>query len=135
MSNAFEVLTELSKLGKMSREFEIGNMKLLLSTLDAEQEGNVFIACADLTGNAYFYKLKAETLKYSIKAVNGQRLDEYESVTDVAQREKMKKETLEKLEKIIGSWDENVISFLYSKWSVLSKESEEDLKSKGIVIE
>jgi hypothetical protein len=133
--NAFEALSELSKLGKLTKEVEVGQLKILLSTLDAEQEGEVFVACADLTGNAYFYKLKSETFKYSIKAVNGQRLDEYENVKETDKKDKLKKETFEQLSKILGTWDENVISFLYSKWAALSKESEEELKSKGIVIE
>jgi hypothetical protein len=133
--NAFDALSELSKLGKKTKEVTVGELNILLSTLDAEQEGEVFVACAELTGNAYFYRLKKETLKYSIRAVNGQRLDDYENVKEQDKRDKLKKETLEKLSGILGTWDENVISFLYSKWAVLSKESEEDLKSKGILVE
>jgi ADP-dependent phosphofructokinase/glucokinase len=129
----FEALTELAKIGKMTKEFEIAEMKILLSTLDAESESNVFISCSDLSGNAYFNKLKAETLKYAIKAVNGQKLDGYEDIKEEVERNKLKKETLEKLAKILSQWDQNVISFLYKKWTELSKESEEDLKSKGLV--
>lgn len=132
--DAFEALTELGKLGKKQKEEQIGETKLLLSTIDAEQEGNVFMACAELTGNAYFFKLKSETLKYAIRAVNGKRLDEYENAK-VEERDKLKKETLEKVAKILGSWDQNVISFLYSKWLDLTKESEKELQSKGLTIE
>jgi tRNA threonylcarbamoyladenosine modification (KEOPS) complex Cgi121 subunit len=130
--DAFESLTELAKLGKKTKEVEIAEMKILLSTLNVQQEGDVFVTCADLTGNAYFYKLKCETLKYSIKAVNGQMLDAYEDIKIEADREKMRKETLEKIAKILSSWDENVISFLYRQWVELSKQSEEELKEKGI---
>jgi hypothetical protein len=133
--DAFESLTELAKLGKMTREVEMGEMKILLSTLDVKDEGDVFISCSDLTGNAYFYKLKCETLKYAIRAVNGQRLDGYESLKNGDERDKLRKETLEKLEKILGTWDQNVISFLYKRWVDLSEESEDQLKSKGIVVE
>jgi hypothetical protein len=133
--SAFEALNELSKLGKKSKEVEIGSLKILLNTIDSEDEGNVFVACSELSGNAYFYKMKAETLKYAIKAVNGQRLDEYENINDEDKREEMKKETLEKLQKIIGKWDENVITFFYSKWTELTKEAEKELKEKGIIIE
>jgi len=133
--DAFEMLKDLSKLGKKTKEVSIGQLKLLMSTLDADQEGNIFITCADLTGNAYFNKLKSETLKYSIRAVNDQRLDEYEKIEDSKKREELKKDTLSKLEKIIGSWDENVISYLYKVWSDLSKESEEELRQQGIAIE
>ena len=132
--DAFAALSDLSKLGKKTKEVEIGEAKtkILLSTMDSEQEGNVFIACGDLNGNAYFFRLKAETLKYAIKAVNGKRLDEYENIKEADKREKLKAETLIELTKILNSWDENVISFLYGKWTELAKESEDDLKSKGI---
>ena len=131
--NAFDSLTELAKLGKKTKEVEIAGVKLELSTLDAEQEGNVFVVCADLTGNAYFSKVKSETLKYSIRAVNGKRLDEYKLLKDESERNKLRKETLDKMQKILGTWDENVIAFLYGKWAELSKESEKDLIEKGIV--
>ena len=131
--DVFEALSELSKLGKKTKEVELNELKIELSTLNAEDESATFVASADLTGSAYFAKIKSETLKYSIKAVNGIRLDEYELFKEVDKREKMKKETLDTLTKILGSWDENVITFLYSKWAELSKESEEDLRSKGLV--
>lgn len=131
--DAFAALSELSKIGKKTKIVEVGELKLLLSTLDSELEGLVFIACADYTGNAYFYKLKAETLKYSIRAVNEQRLDEYELLTDETKKEQLKQETLDKLQKIIGTWDENLVSFLYSKWMELTKESEKELIEKGLM--
>jgi hypothetical protein len=133
--DAFEALGQLAKLGKKIKEVQLGDLKIELGTLNAEQEGNVFVTCADLTGNAYFNRLKLETLKYSIKAVNGSRLDDYEKLSEDAKREKLKIETLDKLQKILGSWDENVISFLYSKWSELSKEAEDELKSQGFITE
>jgi hypothetical protein len=133
--DAFEALKGLSKLGKRTKEIEIGSMKLLLSTMNAEQEGKVFIACSDLTGSAYFSRLKLETLKYALKAVDGARLDLYEEIKGEVEREESKKEILEKVQKILGTWDENVISFLYNKWAELSKESEEDLKASGVTVE
>lgn len=132
--DAFAALSELSKLGKKTDVVEIDSLKLLISTLDSEQEGEVFAACAEMSGNAYFYKLKAETLKYAIRAVNEQRLDEYETLVDADKREELKNQTLTKLQSIIGTWDENVISFLYSKWTELTKKAEEDLKSKGLIV-
>jgi hypothetical protein len=131
--DAFAALSELSKLGKKTEIVDINSLKLLLSTLDSEQEGYVFAACAEMVGNAYFLKLKSETLKYAIRAVNEQRLDEYETLIDADKREQVKNETLSKLEKIIGTWDENVISFLYSKWSALTKVAEKELKEKGLI--
>jgi len=129
----FEALSQLSKLGKMSKEVELEGLKIELCTLDSNEEGEIFVTCADLTGNAYFSKVKSETLKYSIRAVNGKRLDEYKLIVEEKERDKLRKETLEKLQKILGTWDENVIAFLYGKWAELSKESEEDLVKKGIV--
>jgi len=130
--SAFEALSELSKYGKKTKVVSVGEVKLTLATLNSEQEGNVFISCSDLNGNAYWYKLKRETLKYSVKAVNEMRLDEYEKVEDKDKREVLKKQTLESIDEIMGNWDENLIDYLYSKWSELSKESEEELSSQGI---
>lgn len=132
--DAFAALGELAKLGKKTKVVDVGELKLLLSTLDSEQEGLVFIACAELTGNAYFLKMKSETLKYAIRAVNEQRLDDYESFVDLEVKTRVKNETLEKLEKIIKTWDENIISFLYSKWMELTKEADNDLKEKGLLL-
>lgn len=132
--DVFAALSELSNIGKKSKEVPVGQLKLLLSTLDSEQESLVFIACSDMTGNAYFSRLKSETLKYAIIAVNGERLDSYVNALP-EKKESLKKETLEKLENIIKTWDENVISFLYAKWIELTKESEEDLKKLGLIEE
>jgi hypothetical protein len=129
---AFEALEEISKLGKIEGEVDVGDIKLLMGTLDTEQETDVFAQCADLTGNAYFYKLKLETVKYSLKAVNKERVDDYLKIAKIEEREKAKKETLEKISSILKKWDENVISYLYSEWSKLAKKSEEVLKAKGI---
>lgn len=128
----FEVLKNLSKIGKVSKEVEIQGVKILIGTLNSEQEEKVFLACSELVGSAYFSRLKRETLKYAIKSVNGISLIEYENLKDPEQSEKLKKETLEKLEKILGSWDEEVITFLYHKWNEISKQSEEEFEKIGI---
>ena len=133
--DALSTLKELSKLGKKEKEYSIGDVKITLGTLDTEQEGNVFTSCADLAGNAYFYKLKLETIKHSLRVVGNERLDIYLDVKEIDKREEMKKEVLDKIANILKTWDENVVSYLYSKWSELSKESEEELKAKGIIIE
>ncbi|MDD5649718.1 MAG: hypothetical protein PHF86_04760 [Candidatus Nanoarchaeia archaeon] len=132
-TDIFSVLSELSKLGKKTKDVKIGELNLTLSTLDSDQEGNVFISCSDLTGNAYFYKLKSETLKHAIKVVNGKHLDDYEGIDDESKLKKAKQETLDKLGKIIGSWNETVISFLYSKWIELTSEVDKELKEKGLL--
>lgn len=135
MKDAFAALESLSKLGKKEGDVKLGDLTLTLGTLDTDQESNVFISCAELTGNVYFYRLKIETLKYSLKAVNEVRLDDYLRLEKVEDREKLKKETFDKIETIVKTWDENVVSYLYSEWAKLSKASEEELKSKGIIQE
>lgn len=130
--DVFETLKKLSKIGKVFKEVEIEGIKILLGTLNSEQEEKVFIACSELVGSAYFSRLKRETLKYAIKSVNDISLNEYENLKDPEQSEKLKKETLEKLEKVLGSWDEEVITFLYHKWNEISKQSEEEFEKIGI---
>jgi len=133
MKDAFEALSQLTKLGKKTKEIEIEGQKILLSTLDSEKEALVFVACSSLSGNAYFFKLKSETIKFSICAVNDIRLDEYQTIKDPSKKEQLKNETLSKLDSIIGTWDENIVSYIYSKWVELSKESEDELKKKGLI--
>jgi hypothetical protein len=130
--DAFKALEELSKLGKVEGEVKLGEVKLILGTLDTEQESDVFGACSELTGNAYFYKLKLGTVKYSLKAIGDVRLDDYLKIEKADERKKAKEDTLAKISEIIGKWDENVISYLYSEWNKLAKKSEDDLKTKGI---
>jgi hypothetical protein len=128
----FAALEDISKLGKLTKDVKVDNLSITLSTLDSEQEGLVFITSSEFTGNAYFYKMKAETLKYAIRAVNGIKLDVYTEASP-EKIESLKDETLSKLEKIIAKWDENVVSFLYNEWVELTKESEKILISKGIM--
>jgi hypothetical protein len=77
--------------------------------------------------------MKAETLKYAIRRVNDQRLDEYETLIDPDKKAQLKRETLDKLEVVIGTWDENIVSFFYAEWMKLTKESEAELKEKGLM--
>lgn len=128
----FGALEEISKLGKLTKTVDLDGLKITISTLDSEQEGLVFITSSDFTGNAYFYKMKSETLKYAIRAVNDVNLFGFEEA-EPEKIDKLKEETFSKLEKIIAKWDENVISFLYNEWVDLTKESEKVLTSKGIM--
>jgi hypothetical protein len=137
--DAFKALEELSKLGKVEGNVNVGDaIKLILGTLDTEQESDVFAKCADLTGNAYFYQLKLGTIKYSLKGIYADdgktvvRLDDYLSIEKADERKKAREVTLARIDEIIGKWDENVISYLYSEWNKLAKKSEDDLKEKGI---
>ena len=130
--DAFKALEELSKLGKMESEIKVGEVTITLGTLDTEQESDVFVQCSELTGNAYFYKLKLETVKYALRAVGGARVDDYIKIEKDEERQKMKKEALERISGILKTWDENVLSFLYNEWAKLAKKSEDELKSKGI---
>ena len=109
ISSAFEGLEKLGELGKKEKEVKAGNVKLTIGTLDSEEEVEVFSACSNLSGNSYFYKLKKETLKYCIKAVDGKRLDDYKKVDDQKEREKLRDEVLEKKSAIIKTWDDTVI--------------------------
>jgi len=133
--DALKALDKLSELGKKQKDVKIGDMSITVSTLDTGDETDVFISCSELTGNAYFYTLKLSTLKYAIRAVNGQRLDLYLDIKDVGQRIKSRSDVLQQVSDILRKMDEKVISFLYSEWAKMSKESEDELQSQGIMTE
>jgi hypothetical protein len=131
--DALNALDKLSELGKKQKEIKVGDMSILLSTLDTGDETDVFVSCSELTGNAYFYTLKLATLKYAIRAVNGNKLDSYLELKDLGERQKNRAEILQKISDILKKWDEKVITYLYTEWAKLSKESEDELEQQGLL--
>jgi len=134
INDPFEKLNELSKLGKKEKDVLIGEVTVTVGTIDADDETNVFISCAKYDGTSYFYKLKQETLKYAIKAVDTIRIDDYKRIIKDEDREAAKKQALERIEKIIKTWDDGLINYLYTEQAQLAKDSEKDLEKLGIKV-
>jgi len=131
--DAFSALESLATIGQSSIDVKVENISLTLSTLGANHETLVFIACSELNGTAYFHKLKQETLKYAITKINNQELYKYPDLKTDGEKETLENETREKVEGIISGWREEVIDYLYEKWNDMSRISEEEMKKKGIV--
>ena len=130
------VLDGLGKLGKKTKKVEIGDVVITLSTLGSEDETEVFIACSDLSGNAYFHKLKSETLKRAIRVVNNNDLYSFlNSDLNEIDKKQLREEIHRKIGNMLREWKEDLIAYLYSEWIDLTKESEEELKKKGIIEE
>jgi hypothetical protein len=133
--DALNALNKLCELGKKQKDIKIGDLIITLSTLNTGDETEVFISCSELQGNAYFNTLKLQTLKYAIKAVNNQKLDNYNDIEDNVEKQKNKNDTLQKISEILKNFDDKIITFLYTEWAKLSKESEDELASKGLITE
>jgi hypothetical protein len=130
--DAMKALQSLSRLGKKERDVKIEETTITLSALDTGDETEVYVACSELQGNAYFYKLKLETLKYSICAVNGKRLDTYRGIDDFNQRQVNKIKSLDEISEVLKTWNENVVTYLFTEFSKLTGEVEKELTDKGI---
>jgi len=131
--DALKSLEKLSELGKKEKIISIGDIKITISTLDTGDETDVFVSCSELSGNAYFNTLKLATLKYAIRAVNGERLDSYLEETDLRKKEQARADVLQKVSDIVKKWDEKVVSFLYTEWANLAKESEDEIEEKQLL--
>ena len=133
VDNAFEALEKMSQLGKADKSVKISDdFSVLISTISSEEEAEVFSNCSQFEGINYITRSKIETLAYSIKGVNGEKLD-YDNIADIAERKKVRDETVAKLRQLIGQWRDEVVTFLYEEFLRLTGNSEEQLKKLGLM--
>lgn len=127
----FGELSKIAKIGYVEKDAKVGNVNLTLSTLTAEDEAEVFNNCIGYDGISFISRNKIETLVYSIKAVNGERFN-YEALTDREQYLVERGNAINSLRKVIGSMQEDMVSFLYSEQLSVANKGEEELKKAGI---
>ena len=136
INDAFTVLDELAEVGRKTRVVKVSDkFKLMLETLPANDEGEAFVSVEKYEGSEYFFKHKVEILSHSIFEINEKSLREYEKIEDEAEREKAKEDTINKIRTKIENWNDNVISFLYGEFLLLTEESERGLIKIGILKE
>ena len=127
-------LDKLAEIGKDSDEVEINkDFKLTINTLGSEDENKVFVFAAGFEGSEYFSKHKRETLVYSISAINGKSLREYEKIQDIETYKKVKEESIAKIRRTIDKWNDDIINFIYAKYHVLVAKNEKKLEEMKIV--
>jgi hypothetical protein len=133
VDDAYAFLSKITELGKAKKEVKINDdLSLTLETLTAEDEVELNQACNGYSGLAYFTKSKIETVVMSIKAVNKIRFNYDEAKTD-EEKIQLKIDALEKIRKIIGTWHDDVISFVHTEYLKLAVESEGQLRKIGIL--
>jgi hypothetical protein len=131
----FEALNKLAELSKETEEVTIAdNFKILLSTVGAEDEAEIFAAAAEKKATTdYFSKTKRETLVRAVIAINGLSLREYDKLEKLEEYSKIREETLSKVRKIVDTWDDNLVTFIYGKWSAIVKKNEDKLVKMKIL--
>ena len=134
LKDPFEVLTKLTELSKETEEITITNdFKITISTVGSEDEADIFAAANKEKGTSeYFSRHKRETIVRAIIAINGLSLKDYEKLENEEYR-KVKEETLNKVRKIVDGWDDNLVTFIYGKWSGIVKKNEDKLTKMKIL--
>ena len=129
-----ELLNELANVGKKKKTVKISdNLEVVLETLSAEDEGNVFTKCEEFGGSEYFSKNKRETIVHSLAEINGKSLKGYEELEDPDKKRKMKVEVIGKIRDIVDKWNDELITFLYSNFVDVISESEKEMVLMGII--
>ena len=133
ITDPFELLDQLVNIGKETTDIDITpEFKITISTFGSEDEADIFsIASKDTT--QYTSLHKRETLVRAIIAINGKTLRDYEKIEDVKEYKAKKDMTNEKVRKIVSSWNENLVSFIYSEWYKLVSKSEKKLEEMKIL--
>lgn len=136
VDDPFEILDELSQIGKTFEKVKIlDDFELTLVTLEADDEMNIFENASKYEGQEFINNLQRETLAFSISEINGKPLRKYEQIKDEKEREKVKKETIDKIRSIVKTWKEELVAFVHSKYSAMIERNEAYLKSIGIIQE
>lgn len=135
IDDPFELLEKVSEIGKKEKNVKISDeLNIVIETLTAEDEGKIFSNTDKFDGTEYFLNHKIETICYATCKINEKSLREYEKIEDDLERERVKKQTIDKLRIIIKKWNDDVVNFVYGKYVELSSESDEDLVKSGILL-
>ena len=136
IEDPFEILGMLASVGRKTRDVTVTeDFKIILETLNVESETLVFANTAKYEGSEYFTKHKIETLAFSMSAINGKSLREYDKIENLEERGKAREIVVNRIRSIVGTWDDNVISYVYSEFAALVSENEADMVKKGILKE
>jgi len=133
IDDPFAALDEIANLGRVETEIKITDkLSLIITTLTAEEENEVFIDCQGYQGIGYITKNKIETLARCIKGINGKRFN-YNEINDIAKRKEERKKAVIGLRDKIESWRDDLVTYVYEQWLDITGNSEEKLKKLGLI--
>lgn len=132
IKDPFALLGELSKIGKKEKEIEVTGCKIKLGTINAEDEAEVFSVSKEHGTMEFFARTRIETIARAIIEVNGENLKKYENIEGRDERLRAKAEVIAKLKEVVGSWNEELVMYVYTEYSKMLVESEQEMKDKGI---
>jgi predicted RNA-binding protein with EMAP domain len=102
-------------LGKREKWIDVSSdYKILLTTINAEEEVEIFKACRNELGFGYLAKNKFEVLARAIKGIN-EKTFKYLEMEDGPERVIEREKTIETVRKKIESWHDDIVSFLYAE--------------------
>jgi len=128
----FSLFNKIEAVGKIEQVIKLtDDINLIISTLNTEEEGEVFSDIAEYEGIEYITMNKIEVLAHAIRGINDKKFD-YDKIEDPKVRREERKKAVVMLKEKIKTWRDEVVSFLYDEWLKLTGNSEEQLKKIGI---
>ena len=135
IADPLAMLDEIEKIGKKEKWVDISkDSKILLTTINAEDEVEIFKACKSELGFGYLAKNKFEVLARSIKGINKMKF-KYVDMEDGPERNIERERIILEVRKRVESWHDDVVSFVYAEWLALTGDVEEYLKKIGIIVD
>lgn len=133
ISDPFEILDEITKIGKVEKSVDLtDNISVILCTIDAEEEAEIFDFCSEFEGVTYIMKNKVETLAHAIKGLNKKRFD-YNKIEDAKERKEERLKVVDGLRERINGWRDEIITYLYEQFFGVMGDSEARLRKLGIM--
>jgi len=130
-----DILNEVEGVGKIEKWIDVSkDYKILITTINAEEEVEIFKACKNELGFGYLAKNKFEVLARAIKGINGNKF-KYVEMEDGPEREIERERTIEEVEKRIKIWHDDIVSFAYAEWINMAGDAETYLKKIGIIVD
>jgi len=135
IADPFAMLDKIEEIGKKEKWIDISkDSKILLTTLNAEDEVEIFKACRNETGFGYLSQNKFEVLGRSIKGINKKKF-KYLEMEDGPERNIERERTISEVIKRVESWHDDVVSFIYAQWLALTGDAEAYLTKLGVIVD
>jgi len=127
------MLDKIEEIGKKEKWIDISkDHKILITTINAEEEVEIFKACRNELGFGYLAKNKFEVLARGIKGINKKKF-KYIEMEDGPEKNIERERTILEIRKRVESWHDDIVSFVYAEWLALTEDVERYLKKIGIV--
>jgi len=135
IDDPLKMLDKIELLGKREKWVNVSeDYKVYITTINAEEEVEIFKACRNELGFGYLAKNKFEVLSRAIKGINDKKF-KYLEMEWGPERNIERERTIEIVRKKVESWHDDIITFLYTEWLRLLEDGEEYLKKIGIIVD